>query len=159
MGVKQYDRCKHPGGTRTPLATQWLREMMRSCPRTSRCRTAAGKRGKYCRYRRAASGRRCTKDVTMRRFSMVDDTTPGTCLHGHGRDAGGLDEEVEDLAHRPRLTGTEIVDLARLTALQQSPVAPDDVPHVAEIAPRLQVADVDDGWPTPGLDLDHLPGE
>src|SRR6266542_4002174 len=74
-------------------------------------------------------------------------------------DRGLLEEEIQHLLDGPRAARAEIVHFAWLSLLQQQPVAADDVAHVGIVAPRLEIAHVDDGLPEAGLDLGDLLGE
>jgi hypothetical protein len=58
-----------------------------------------------------------------------------------------------------RLAGGDVVRLAGLPFRRRQPVRPHRVAHVHEVAPDLEVSDLDPGRAQPGFDFGDLTGE
>jgi len=74
-------------------------------------------------------------------------------------DLGEGQQGLQYLADRVALPRADVVDRARLPVLEGKPVGADHVPHVGEVANRLEVAHVDHRPPQSLLDLGDLAGE
>jgi len=93
--------------------------------------------------------------------------------HGNvgGAEAGGIladldfpgdglgEEEVEDFLDGPGATGAEVVDLAGFTALQEEPIAADNITDVGVVAAGFKIADLEDGFASAEFDFGDLAGK
>src|SRR5438309_1618022 len=94
-------------------------------------------------------------EAARRRLGSVGSS--GRILLDRDRtNAGFPEQEVEDLLDRPGAARGKVIDLAGLALLQQEPVAADDISDVGVVAAGGEIADMDHGLATSGLDLGDL---